>query len=49
MTARRSVHISTTERVARVVVGVVTGATGHRPLYKKLGHVPASLRGRRTS
>jgi len=25
---------------------VVTGATGHCPLYKKLGHVPASLRGR---
>ena len=25
---------------------VVTGATGHCPLYKKLGHVPASLEGR---
>lgn len=25
---------------------VVTGATGHCPLYKKLGHVPASLTGR---
>lgn len=25
---------------------VVTGATGHCPLYKKLGHVPASLQGR---
>lgn len=25
---------------------VVTGATGHCPLYKKLGHVPASLKGR---
>lgn len=24
---------------------VVTGATGHCPLYKKLGHVPASLQG----
>lgn len=24
---------------------VVTGAIGHCPLYKKLGHVPASLRG----
>ena len=24
---------------------VVTGATGHCPLYKKLGHVPASLKG----
>ena len=23
---------------------VVTGALGHCPLYKKLGHVPASLR-----
>lgn len=23
----------------------VTGALGHCPLYKKLGHVPASLRG----
>ena len=25
---------------------VVTGAVGHCPLYAKLGHVPASLRGR---
>jgi len=25
---------------------VATGATGHCPLYKKLGYVPASLRGR---
>jgi hypothetical protein len=25
---------------------VVTGATGHCPLYRKLGHVPASLKGR---
>jgi hypothetical protein len=25
---------------------VITGATGHCPLYKKLGHVPASVRGR---
>ena len=25
---------------------VVTGATGHCPLYKKLGHIPASLKGR---
>lgn len=25
---------------------VVTGATGHCPLYKKLGFVPASLKGR---
>jgi len=23
---------------------VVTGATGHCPLYQKLGHLPASLR-----
>lgn len=25
---------------------VVTGATGHCPLYQRLGHVPASLKGR---
>lgn len=25
---------------------VVTGTTGHCPLYKKLGYVPASLKGR---
>ena len=25
---------------------VVTGTLGHRPLYAKLGHVPASLKGR---
>ena len=25
---------------------VVTGATGHCPLYEKLGHVPAALKGR---
>jgi hypothetical protein len=25
---------------------LVTGATGHCPLYTKLGHVPASLKGR---
>ncbi len=25
---------------------VVTGALGHCPLYTKLGHVPASLKGR---
>lgn len=25
---------------------VVTGALGHCPLYKKLGHVPTSLQGR---
>jgi hypothetical protein len=24
---------------------VVTGGTGHCPLYRKLGHVPASLKG----
>lgn len=24
---------------------IVTGALGHCPLYRKLGHVPASLRG----
>lgn len=24
---------------------VITGALGHCPLYKKLGHVPSSLRG----
>lgn len=27
---------------------IVTGATGHCPLYQKLGHVPASLKGRMT-
>ena len=27
---------------------IVTGATGHCPLYQKLGHVPASLKGRTT-
>lgn len=27
---------------------VVTGATGHCPLYKKLGYVPASLRAARS-
>ena len=27
---------------------VVTGTTGHCPLYKKLGHVPASLRAARS-
>jgi hypothetical protein len=25
---------------------IVTGATGHCPLYKKLGYVPTSLKGR---
>lgn len=25
---------------------VITGATGHCPLYRKLGHVPAALKGR---
>lgn len=25
---------------------IVTGALGHCPLYKRLGHVPSSLRGR---
>ena len=28
---------------------IVTGALGHCPLYQKLGYVPSSLRGRRTS
>lgn len=28
---------------------IVTGALGHCPLYQKLGYVPFSLRGRRTS
>lgn len=35
--------------VLLILAGVdllVTGATGHCPLYQKLGHVPASLRGR---
>lgn len=26
---------------------LITGATGHCPLYKKLGHVPDSLQGQR--
>ncbi len=26
---------------------VITGALGHCPLYQRLGHVPASLRGSR--
>lgn len=28
---------------------IVTGALGHCPLYQKLGYLPSSLRGRRTS
>ena len=77
MSIRVTVNITPTERVARILVGllgvvggslllagagsaiamvfevllivagldlVVTGALGHCPLYKKLGHVPASLR-----
>ncbi|WP_024288356.1 DUF2892 domain-containing protein [Cellulomonas sp. KRMCY2] len=77
MTIHVTVNITPTERVARILVGllgvlggsillagagsatavvlevllivagldlVVTGALGHCPLYKKLGHVPASLR-----
>ena len=27
-----------------VLARLVTGATGHCPLYAKLGHIPASLR-----
>ncbi len=33
--------------VLLILVGldlIVTGATGHCPLYQRLGHVPASLR-----
>ena len=81
MSAKWNVNITPTERIARVVIGlvgavagvvlilsagsavavilelllvaagldlVVTGATGHCPLYKKLGHVPASLEARRS-
>ena len=36
--------------VALIAAGldlVITGATGHCPLYSKLGHVPKSLRGAR--
>lgn len=77
MSIHVTVNITPTERVARILVGllgvlggslllagagsaitmvlevllivagldlVVTGALGHCPLYKKLGHVPASLR-----
>ncbi len=76
----RTVNISHTERIGRVLVGVagiiagivllasagsalsvvlelllvaagldmlITGATGHCPLYQRLGHVPRSLRGTR--
>ena len=35
--------------VLLILAGVdllVTGATGHCPLYQKLGHVPTSLQGR---
>lgn len=37
--------------VLLIVAGLdllVTGFTGHCPLYKKLGHVPASLRSNRS-
>ncbi len=77
MRTKLSVNLTSIERDARIVVGVlavtggvlllvgaesviarvlevllilvgldliVTGATGHCPLYQKLGHVPASLR-----
>jgi uncharacterized membrane protein len=77
MSTKLTVNLTSIERVARIVVGVlavtggvlllvgsgsviavilevllilvgidliVTGATGHCPLYQKLGHVPASLR-----
>jgi hypothetical protein len=46
----RTVNISHSERLGRVLVGIdmfVTGATGHCPLYKRLGHVPRSLRAAR--
>jgi uncharacterized membrane protein len=75
--ATRKVNITPSERVGRILLGlvgavggilllagtptalagtlevllvlagldlVVTGATGHCPLYQKLGHLPASLR-----
>ena len=77
MRTKQTVNLTSIERDARIVVGVlavaggvllligagsgaamllevllvlagldliVTGATGHCPLYQKLGHVPASLR-----
>ncbi|MCR6492073.1 DUF2892 domain-containing protein [Cellulomonas sp. P24] len=77
MRTKLSVNLTSIERDARIVVGVlavtggvlllvgaesviarvlevllilvgldliVTGATGHCPLYQRLGHVPASLR-----
>ena len=77
MSARSKVNITPTERVGRIVLGligavggilllagsptvltgtlevllvlagldlVVTGASGHCPLYQKLGFVPSSLR-----
>ncbi|MFD7012264.1 YgaP-like transmembrane domain [Rhodococcus jostii] len=31
--------------IAAVLDLVVTGATGHCPLYQRLGHVPGSLKG----
>ncbi|WAL49780.1 YgaP family membrane protein [Rhodococcus pyridinivorans] len=40
--------ITTVLAVLLILAGldlVVTGATGHCPLYQKLGHVPASLKG----
>jgi len=77
MSARWNVNITVTERVGRIVLGivgavggilllagsptvltgtlevllvlagldlVVTGATGHCPLYQKLGYLPGALR-----
>lgn len=44
MTTRWSINLTPAERMARDLV--VTGALGHCPLYAKLGHVPASLKGR---
>jgi hypothetical protein len=41
--------LAVTLEVLLVLAGldlVVTGALGHCPLYRKLGHVPASLKGR---
>ena len=41
--------LAVTLEVLLVLAGLdlfVTGALGHCPLYAKLGHVPASLRGR---
>jgi hypothetical protein len=44
---RTKMKLAVTLEVLLVLAGadlIVTGALGHCPLYKKLGHVPPSLR-----